>query len=232
MIEPYSFEYYFFLAITIAILSVTFIVALILGRKMLSKRKKTGKFSFDFIFAMFILLLAWFFSRFFYLIFDFILTQFDSDTYILMPNILFYKLGDISASIGIFTVLYVIDKDLLNFKMKRIPEILVIIISLLELFYPVNTKADFEVVSLLGYVGIVFVMFIFLLFLYVGKKTPSLRKYAYMISIGIILIGIGSVVASFASIIIELVSILYTIVFITLVSGIVIMGYGVLNFNI
>ena len=181
---------------------------------------------------MFILLISWFFSRFFYLIFDFVLTQFDSATYILMPNILFYKLGDISASIGIFTVLYVIDKELLNFKMKRIPEIIVIIISLIELFYPVNNNADFEIVSLMGYVGIVFVMFIFFLFLYVGKKTPSLRKYAYMVAMGILLIGIGSVVASFASMIIELVSILYTIVFATLVSGIIIMGFGVLKFNV
>ncbi|MFX1274745.1 MAG: hypothetical protein ACFFBP_18395 [Promethearchaeota archaeon] len=116
--------------------------------------------------------------------------------------------------------------------MKRIPAILILIIGLVQLFYPVVSRLDFEVVVLLGYVGFSVVLLIFSLFLYVGKKNQSLRKYAYMIAIGILLIPIGTVFASIAADIVELASILYMIFFILLTIGIVIMGYGVLKFNI
>ena len=165
------------------------------------------------------------------MIFDFILTGFNEAVYILMPNILFYKLGDFSVSIGYFAVLYIIDKELLNFKMKRIPAILVLVLSVIQLIYPVITQADFEVVVLFGYIGVLFVLLIFLLFLYVGIKTPSLGKYAYMIALGILLIGVGSIIGSFAAMT-ELISLLYTMFFILLASGILLMGYGVLKFNV
>lgn len=232
MITPYSFEYYLYLVVTILILIITISIALILFRKIFLKKKDSGRFSFDFIFAMFMLYISYFFSRLFYLIFDFILTQFNPTVYHYMPNIIFYKLGDFSISIGFFIVLYFIDKELLSYKMKRIPAILILIIGLVQLFYPVVSRLDFEVVVLLGYVGFSVVLLIFSLFLYVGKKNQSLRKYAYMIAIGILLIPIGTVFASIAADIVELASILYMIFFILLTIGIVIMGYGVLKFNI
>ncbi|MHA1294341.1 MAG: hypothetical protein ACTSQJ_16985 [Promethearchaeota archaeon] len=192
IIEPNSFEYNFLFALYIVLLSTKLILVIYLGKKVIKRRKEEDFKAFDFIFSVFVLMICAFISRLLYFYFDFVLTKFDSDTFYLVPNVIIWKLAGFIGSLGFAFVLFTIDKKVLNFKFKGIFTYIIIATALFILFYPVNTSEDFEFVSALGLIPNLIGSVIPIIFLYIGIKTPGLRKTAFIIAFGVIIYGIGA----------------------------------------
>ena len=66
------------------------------------------------------------------------------------------------------------------------------IAAAIQFLYPVNSQEDFTIVSTIGFIGDIAGIAIPLIFLYIGIKTPGLRKTAFMIAFGVIIYVIGS----------------------------------------
>ena len=130
--------------------------------------------------------------------FDFYLTQFDTSKYYLYPNIWYYKIGGLIYLSGFAILLFIIDKELIDFKLKGILAYIVLAVVFIELIYPVNSQEDFEFISALEIIAFFVGLLVPLIFIYIGTKTPSLRTISFIFAIGIILFYIGvAIVAEF-----------------------------------
>lgn len=190
-IEPNSYEFNLFFTLTIVVLAAKLLLALYLAKKILDKKKETGKISFDFIFSVFVMMLCLFISRLFFTYFDFFLTKFDESKYWKMPNIIYWKIASFISTLGFLIVLFIVDKTVLNFKFKGVLSYLMLIINIVQLLYPVNSAKDFEFVSSLSYISLGIGAIIPLIFLYIGIKTPGLRNISFLIVSAIIIYVIG-----------------------------------------
>jgi len=196
--EPNSFEYNLLFTLVVIILAITLMICLYLGKKVIDKRKEQGFLSFDFLFGIFITISCLFIARIIYMYFDFFLTKFDSDKYYLYPNIWYYKIGGLFYLSGFAVLLFIIDKELLDFKLKGILAYIVIVVVIIELIYPVNSAEDFEFISALEMIAFFIGLLVPLIFIYIGIKTPGLRLISFMFAIGIILFFVGvAIVAEF-----------------------------------
>lgn len=196
VVTPGTFEFQLFFIMTLIILITKVLLAIFLGVKVFKKKKETGKFDLDFIMCVFILLIVLFVSRVLYTIFDFALTEFDANRFYEMPNILYWKSAGFIASAGFVLTLFFIDKKVLNFKLKGIPAIFLLGVMCFQLFYPVNSSEDFTLVSQVGLLTTAVGLVLPVIFLYIGYKTPGLRKTSYMIAFAVIIYGFGSMLVS------------------------------------
>jgi hypothetical protein len=103
------------------------------------------------------------------------------------PNIWFWKSGNLSTTLGAVVVLYVLDKLVYQMKLKKIPEITLIIVGLFQFLYPVNDKQSFEFVSAIGIIGTVISIIIPITFLSLGHKSAGqLKQTSYILGFGIL----------------------------------------------
>ena len=236
-IIPNSFEFNLFLTLTIIILLVKFSLVIFLGIKINKRKKVNGKLTFDFLFSICILMICLFVSRLLYLIFDFYLTQFDTSKAYLVPAIIVWKFASFIAIIGFAVVLYIVDKKIINFKLKGILAWITLIVGVIQFFYPVNTAKDFEVVSTMNIIANIAAITIPVIFLYTGIKTPGLRRISFMIAFGVIIYAIGSNLVNEA-VLIPLRAIygpdiqitMYFLLFVLKITGLLMFSYGVTKF--
>ncbi len=191
LIAPDSLEFKFLFILTIILMVGKVIIIIFLFNKIIKKTRKEGKFEFDFLFSIFILILTLLISRILYTYFDFFLTQFDYTLYYKFPNILFWKIAGLIYALGFLCVLYVIDKKGLKFKLRGIPAWIMLILALFRFFYPVYSSEDFNFVSLLELFQIPFILLIPVIFIYIGIKISGVRKVAFLIVIGFLIYGLG-----------------------------------------
>ena len=182
-----SFEFSLKLTLNIIILAIKFLFAIYLGKKILLKKKDKGYLEFNFISSYCIMmLLSSIASCFFiYLLF------FDPNEYYKMPIVIYWKLATVIEYISYIPVFFVIEWKVLNFKLKAIPSFILLIISLLILFYPIDSQDDIEFLSNFVIVAVIAGFFIFATFLYIGIKIPGLRKPALLYVFGAIINTIG-----------------------------------------
>lgn len=239
VVTPGTFEFELFFILTLIILIVKALLATYLGIKVFDKKKETGKFQLDFISSVFILMIGLFISRVLYTIFDFALTEFDANRFYLVPNLYYWKAAGFIASAGFVLTLFVVDKKALNFKLKGIPAIILLIIMFIQLLYPVNNSEDFTFVSQIGLMTTGVGLLIPIMFLYLGIKTPGLRKVCFMIAFAVIIYGFGSILVSEGILDplratfgpdIHITMFFLFLVFKTI--GLTMMTYGVVNFQI
>ena len=238
VLESNTFEYNLFLALTIIIVLVKFSISLYLGKRKKEKKKERGEIKFDFLFGIFFLFVCLFLSRIFYMIFDFGLTEFDPNLYYLTPNIYVYKTAELISFLGYIVAVYIIDKELIDFKLKGSLAYIIIIISVVYLLYPVSNQADFEVISLLGLIGNFMIIIIIIIFVYVGIQTPSIRRYTFIMAAGVLIYGIGAnlvtetLVSSLELILGPVIRIILYLGFLILkTAGLLMMAYGVVKFS-
>lgn len=191
-LSPNSFEFQLFLTLTVIILVVKLVFIAYLGLKVNAKRKETGGLSLDFLTGIFLLFICLFVSRLFYLFFDFVFTQFDTSTAHLEPAITFWKLAALTANIGYIISLFVIDKKVLNFRFKGFFAYILAIAAVIQFFWPVNSPEGFQIVSTINLFAFILAVLIPIIFLYIGIKTPALRKTSFTIAFGVIIFAIGS----------------------------------------
>jgi len=188
--EGYELPFIF----TLVILLVKFILIIFLATRIAKQRKQENAVAIAFLAGILFLVITLFISRIFYLIFDFVLTNFDMTTYAYFPNIWYWKTGSILSSFGIGVLLIIIDKKVMQFKFKGLFGIIVFITSCLQFFWPVNNIDDFTIVSDIGTIGGLCAFFIPILFFWIGAKTPGLRKTSFSVAFGTIIYVVGGAV--------------------------------------
>ena len=197
-IKPNSFEYNLLFILIVIVITTTLILSAYLGKEVLKKRKEMGYLSIDFLFGNFIALSFLFISRLFYMYFDFFLTEFDTSKYYLPENIWWYKVGGLIYLMGFSFLIFVIDRNLLNFKLKGLLSYIILGIALIVFFYPVNNAADFEFISAFEALAFFIALLFPAIFFYIGTKTPGLRVISYIFAIGLLLFYVGvAIVAEF-----------------------------------
>jgi hypothetical protein len=192
---PDTYEIIFLL--TLVLLLVKILMAVYLGAR-LQKGKKENQVAPLFMSSIMYVMILWTISRVFFAIFDFFLTKFNTDTYAAFPNVWFWKFGALFASIGVIVVLWIVDKKILGNKFKGIFAIIMLASMILETLWPVSTFDDFQMASMIGLVGSLMAFLIPILFLYIGIKTPGLRKTAFLLAFGIIIYTLGGGLVSAA----------------------------------
>jgi len=237
-VTPGSFEYDLFLVLTIILIVTKGILLLFVGRKLIIKKKEEGRFSIDFKFGIFILILSFLLSRLFFTYFDFFLTKFDSSQYYVFPNYLFWKIGMVISCIGIGIMLYITDKKVLNFRLKGTIAIIAFLGGIIILIYSVEGPEDFAFISGISIItnGAIAILLIF--FIYVAIKTPgAVRRNALFIVIGGLSYAIASLLVNEAiltqlrTIFGEEIHIFIFFLFISLkVIGLVLMSYAFTKF--
>jgi hypothetical protein len=193
---PDGYEIIFLL--TLVIILVKLAMGLYLGVKLRKSKKEENPVAPLFLRSIMYLMFFWAISRTFFMIFDFFLTQFVEATYPNFPNIWFWKFGGLASAIPVVAVLLVVDKKILGNKFKGIFAYILLAAIILQTLYPVNTFADFQNVSTIGLIGSLMAFLVPILFLYIGVKTPGLRRTAFSFAFGIIIYMVGSAFVSAA----------------------------------
>jgi hypothetical protein len=177
---------------TLGIVAVKAILATFLSIKLATRNKKEASVSGAFLASVLFLMISWLASRLCYMYFDFFLTRFNTALYPESPNIWFWKTGSVLGALGVAVVIWTVDRKILQNKFKGILAIIMIATSIVQLLYPVATLDDFNLVSGFGIVGSLGAFLIPILFLWIGVKTPGLRKIAFAIAIGAIVYTLGN----------------------------------------
>ncbi len=145
----------------------------------------------------------------------------------------------IISAAGIAYVLFIVDKKILNFKLKGILAIITIVGAVVIFIYPVNNSADFAFISGLSIITNGAIAILLVLFIYIAIKTPGLRKVCLFIVTGGILYAVGSVLVNEAlltqlrAIYGQGIHVFVFFVFMTLkISGLILMSYGFTKFSI
>lgn len=235
-IEPNSFEFNLLFTLTIILLITKIILSIYLAWEVRKKFILTKKFSYDFLFSLFVLMLCLLISRLLWAYWDFYFTEFDPNRFYLSPGIFYWKIAALTMTLGLANFIFIIDRKVMDFKLKGILAYTMVIVAIIILFYPVNNSQDFEVVSSLLLLLNIVSIAIPVIFFYLGFKTPKFRMYFFSIAIGTILVAIGSNLVNEPILVplrnmfgIEILVVVYLLFLILKISGYVLISYGVLK---
>nr|MDO8113176.1 hypothetical protein [Candidatus Sigynarchaeota archaeon] len=239
MLSLTTLEYDLFLGLTFALVAVKGALIAFLSKKAHDKIKETGKFTFGFVFGVLFLVICLVISRVIYMYFDFVLTNFDPSTYYLFPNVFYWKLATLVATIGYAVFIYVTDLRVFKFKFKGIFAYLIGVLAVILFVYPVNQKSDFDFISTFALVADIIAVIIPIFFIYMGRKRSPYQVPSMLIAIGVIIYAIGANITT-ESLIVALVSIfgdtaritVYLISLILKMAGLIMFAYGVSNFAV
>ncbi len=187
-----EFQGLFYIMVSITILKL--VLCLYLGKKMRDKTKREGKFEFDFLFGVWFLMLMLFIGRAILTYWDFYLTKLDPNTYHLSPNVEIWKFCMILSSIGFATMLFIIDKKGINFKLKGIIAYTVIGLAIIRTLYPVHSMVDFQTLQVIQFFEVMMIFSITFIFIYMGIKVDAFRKTSVILVTGIIIYGLSSLI--------------------------------------
>lgn len=178
--------------LTIAIIIVKFSLTIYLHGIWSKQDKSIGSSRYNFIFALMCFTLFLGIARTLFCIFDFFLTDFISANFVLMPNIIVWQVGCFFAGSGGAIVLFVLDRQIFNFKFKGLLALISFSVATIQLVYPINGSLDnFELVSSIGFIGTIMGLLIPLTFFYLAiKGTGELRRTALILGIAIVVYGI------------------------------------------
>jgi hypothetical protein len=236
VIVPGSWEFQAILILTLAVVVVKIIVGISLGSKITKRAKTAGKLQIDFLFAMFMFFILAIISRILYMIFDFVLTEFNTGLYV--QYVLLWKIASFLSQGAVAFLLLLVDKQFYNYRLKGILAYIIIAFNIAQLFWPVHIKADFDLISLFSLASVIGAVLLPIMFFSIGRRTPQIRKYAYMIAVGIILYILAAVIvmeAILAPLTVQFGNwmqvVAYLIASISKVVGLILLNFGVATFK-
>ncbi len=180
--------------LTLVIILVKLVLGIYLAVKVKRSKKEENPVAPVFIGAVMMLMFLWAISRILFTMFDFFLAQHDEDNYV--EWVWWWKFASLAASVGVIAILYIVDKKILSNKFKGIFAYIMLAGTILQVLYPVVIFSDFVIASTIGIIGSATSFLIPILFLYIGKKTPGLRRTAFTFAFGIIIYVVGSAFVS------------------------------------
>jgi hypothetical protein len=181
--------------LTCFIEAVKLVMLIFLGVKIRHRKKEGLELAVAFLRSMWILILTLLVSRLFYMYFDFTLTHFDKALYHI--HAIWWKIAQFIIGCGLAVIVFVVDRKILNFKLKGIFAYIIIAGSLLTLFWPVNSETDFDTISTIGILPQLGMFVIFIVFLNIAVKSSGrVRKTASIIIIAFILYTIAALLVN------------------------------------
>ncbi|TXT61946.1 MAG: membrane protein of unknown function [Promethearchaeota archaeon] len=191
ILTSYTTDLFIIFVLTLVLLGTKAFLVIFLGKELYGKYKSLGYFEFDFLFAFFILMVCLLISRIFYVIFDFVLTQYTIENYVEWA--IFWKLAGFIGGIGLFFVLLTIERAVLNYKLKAIPSIIILLSFIVVLVFPVNEISDFQLLHINIIFSLSLIFIVPIIFIYMGIRAPEIRKVSFILSLGVILFLVGLV---------------------------------------
>ncbi len=242
-LEPNSLEYQVFYILVILLLAAKLSFSVYLGKKIINKTKKEGKFTFDFIFGVFILMICLFVSRFLYFFYDFYLIKFDPANFLNPDALIVWAFASLISTIGYSAAMFAIDYRVLHFRMKGIIAYIIIGVGIFDFIWVmggfVTSEDIFGIVNGILMVANVLAIIIPIIFFYIGTKTTGLKKVSYIIAFGVIIYSIGSsivlepILSPLRDIFGDLIHIpVFFIFFILKLVGLGMFSYGVTQFSL
>ena len=191
MAQPFSidtFNMIFYL--TCFILVVKLIIIIFISVK-IAHRGSEYALARSFMISMLILIISLLISRLFYMVFDFMYTKFDTDLY--PTYAIWWKLGQLIVGLGLAYIVFVVDRKILQFKLKGIFAYIIVAGSVLTLLWPVSTQSDFEFISTIGILPNLGMLVLFFVFLNIARKTSGrLRTTAVIIILSFIFYAVAA----------------------------------------
>lgn len=178
--------------LTIAIIVVKFSLSIYLGGIWSKKDKSIGNSRYNFIFALMCFTICLGTARTLFFFFDFILTDFIPANFVLVPNIYLWQVGCFFSGLGGAIVLFVLDRQIFQFKFKGVLALVSFSVASIQLLYPINGSLEtFEFVSTLGFIGTIMGLLIPLTFFYMAiKGTGELRRTSLILAFAVIIYGV------------------------------------------
>ncbi len=183
---------------TMVVIVVKMVLAIFIGVKLRKSKEEENPVAPLFMRSIMYLMIFWTISRILFTIFDFFLTLNNPNNYPLFPNIWFWKFGAMFSAVPVVVVLLIVDKKILGNKFKGIFAYILLAAIIIQTLYPVSTPPDFQMASAIGLIGSIMAFLVPILFLYIGVKTPGLRRTAFTFAFGIIIYMLGSALVSAA----------------------------------
>ena len=180
--------------LTIIVILAKISMVSFLGVKLFRRRKETKLGFNDFLTGIFILIIFLTIAQVFYFYFDFFLTGFDTDIYLVFPNLLIYRVASCILGLGIGIFLIILDRSALSNKLKGTLGYINIAVAIINLFYPVVTKADFDMLSNIATIASLFALIIPIIFIWLAIKTPSIRSTSILLALGAILYSVSGMI--------------------------------------
>ena len=179
---------------------ITITVKLILAIFLFVKYKNVetvGDKKLTFIMAMLLRIIGLAISRICFFVFDFYMTKYDSDLVYVYPNIVVWKVGMLISMLSAIGIVYVVERDIYEFKTKKIPTVVLFFLAVLFLFILclitqvlilfLSSWAFLWLVSLVVPIG----------FIYLARKTSGqLRKISVMIVLSVLIYSFAGVLIS------------------------------------
>ena len=156
-----------------------------------------GQHKLNFIMGMSLLIFGLGVSRSIYFYYDFYLTNYDPNLLFQVPNVYYWKTALFIGTIFSLPLLYVVERDVYQFKTKNIPTTILIIMAVIIFVFPIESKEDFEFVSLIGTLSFLIALLVPAAFIYIAIKTSGqLKKVSITLATAIIAYGIFSMLMS------------------------------------
>jgi hypothetical protein len=181
----------FLLMLSVVLVAVKIALLAFLSIKEISHVKEAGKFSFGFVFGVIILMVCLILSRLIYMYFDFALTFFESSTYYTFPAVWYWKVATAIASTGYAIFIFVTDYRVFKFKFKGVISYILLVFTVLVILYPVNSKADFDILSTFLLSANLLAITIPVFFFYIGRQKSPYQVPSLLIAFGVIIYAIG-----------------------------------------
>ncbi len=174
---------------------VKFAMLIFLGVKIHRRKKEGLEFAVAFLRAMWVLIFALFLSRLFYMWFDFGLTHFNQAIYYKFA--IWWQIAQLIIGCGLAVIVFVIDRKILNFKLKGIFAYIILAGSIVTLLWPMNSSADFDTISLIGILPQLGMFVVFIVFLNIAvKSTGRVRKTALIIIFAFVLYTVAALLVN------------------------------------
>lgn len=191
-IAPDSREFYIIFGITCLIVLVKVFIVLFLGKNLLAQKKEKA-IAQGFLFAIFITVLGLLISRLLYMVFDFYYTKFDMALYPDSPGVWFWKIANFTTGIAQAYLVFIVDRNILQFKYKGMIAYAMCGGYTFCLLYPIHILDDFNLVStvyVLPSLGILLLLFIF------GRiarqSSGELRRVAWSVVLAVAFMGVAA----------------------------------------
>jgi|SRR5271157_85428 len=196
MIYSNSWEFWTIFFATVAVVIMKFSIVVYLAVK-IRVRKKEGSLAVPFIRGFMLLILFLLISRVLFMIFDFYYTQFNMALYSNHPGVWFWQAGMFISSIGLAIIVFVTDKQLINFKFKGLFAYIVLAGGIFELVYPVNNLNDFNFLSTISILPDISLLVTFLCLVNIAwKTTGTVRRNAGILILAIVFYTISALVVN------------------------------------
>ncbi|MEX2680609.1 MAG: hypothetical protein Q6373_003365 [Candidatus Sigynarchaeota archaeon] len=197
-LPPYTFpqeiEFSIFL-LTCFIVLVKIIMLVFMGVKIRRRKKEGLELAVSFLLAMWVLIFTLFVSRLFYMWFDFGLTHFKMECY---PEVaIWWKIAQFIIGVGLAEIVFVVDRKILNFKLKGIFAYIIIAGSIVMFLWPVNIVDDFATMSTFSILPQLGMLVVFIVFLNIAIKTSGrVRNTALIIIFAFLLYTVAALLVN------------------------------------